>query len=288
MKKAAARLPKLVALFLLVFSLLGSVQTLSAQNKSLSAQAPQKSTAPSSPSVAPTADETPPAARQLLEITRKWLNGEMSTPGVSAGIREVSRASSNGQLKVQYHVFVTGAPKDQNSTMVSWPINARGPSRTFAGLSLLKDGLVSCAGRTPEQCGDPNKKDDPVELTFYPATGEVFRMALISQDQKTKLFFGIVPDPVTKSDNGCVLEAIRLLPKHELVLVRGQGFQPNESLEFKGKSYDEEHDWQPKANARGEYVTGLLPFVKDKKSGTTDVKLKGSKCAPTLTFEWGD
>jgi len=205
---------------LLVFSLLGSAQMLSAQNKSPSAQAPQKP-APPSQAVAPTNDEVPTVARQLLEVTRKWLNGEMSTPGVSAEIREISKLNSDGRLEVQYHVFVTGAPTDQNYTMVSWPINARGPSATVEGLSLLKDGLISCAGRTPEQCGDPNKKDDPVELTFYPATGEVFRMALISQDQKTKLFFAIVPDPVAKSDSGCVLEAIRLMPKHELVMVRG-------------------------------------------------------------------
>ena len=275
-------------LSLSVLGLLASVQALTAQDKSPSAQAPQKSTAPPSQTVAPITDEIPPVARQLLEVTLKWLNGEISTPGVTAEIREVSRMNSAGRLEVQYHVFVAGAPKDQNYTMVSWPINVRGPSATMEGLSLLKDGLISCAGRTPEQCGDPNKKDDPVELTFYPATGEVFRMALISQDQKIKLFFAIVPDPVAKSDNGCVLESIRLLPKHELVLVRGKGFQPNEGLEFNGKSYDEEHDWHPKADAHGEYVTGLLPFVKDKKSGTMEVKLKGSRCAPALTFEWGD
>jgi hypothetical protein len=232
MKKVAARLLSLVALSLLVFSLLGSVQTLSAQKKSSSAQAPQKSNAP-----------------QLLEVTRKWLNGEMSTPGVIAEIREVSRVNSDGRLEVKYHVFVTGAPKGQNYTMVSLPINARGPSPLMEGLSLLQDGLISCAGRTPEQCGDPNKIDDPVELTFNPATGEVFRMALISQDQKTQLFFAIVPDPVTKSHNSCVIEAIRLLPNHELVLLRGKGFQPNEDLEFKCKSYDEEHVGHPKADA---------------------------------------
>ena len=264
MKKVAARFLSLVALSLLVFSLLGSAQTLSAQNKSPSAQAPQKP-APPSQAVASTNDEVPPVARQLLEVTRKWLNGEMSTPGVSAEIREISRLNSDGRLEVQYHVFVTGAPKDQDYTMVSGPINARGPSATMEGLSLLKDGLISCAGRTPEQCGDPNKKDDPVELTFYPATGEVFRMALISQDQKTKLFFAIVPDPVAKSDYGCVLEAIRLMPKHELVMVRGKGFQPNEDLEFKSKTYDEEKGGHSKAGAQGEYITGLLPFYKDKK-----------------------
>ncbi len=214
----------------------------------------------------------------MLEVTRKWLNGEISTPGVTAEIREYSRTNVGGRLTVNITCSSAVLPGEQ-TTMFTWPINAQGPSRSLGGLSLLKDGLISCAGRTPEQCGDPNKKDDPVELTFYPATGEVFRMALISQDQKTKLFFAIVPDPVSGSDNGCVLEAIRLLPKHELVLVRGKGFQPNEGLEFNGKSYDEEHDWHPKADAHGEYVTGLLPFVKDKKSGTMEVKLKGSKCA---------
>src|ERR1700751_4598200 len=165
MKKVAARLLTLVALSLLVFSLLGLVRTLVAQDKSPSMQGPEKPAASPSQGVAPINDEVPLAARQLLEVTSKWLNGEMSTPGASAEIREVSRARSNGRLEVQYHVFITGASKGQNYDMVTWPINPRGPSPAFAGLSLLNDGLISCAGRTPEQCGDPNKKDDPVELT---------------------------------------------------------------------------------------------------------------------------
>jgi hypothetical protein len=288
MKKVAAQLLSLGALSLLVFSLLGSVRELSAQDKSPTAQAPQKPPAPPSQSVARINDEVPAAARQMLEVTRKWMSGEMSTPGVTAEIREYSRTNVDGRLTVQYHVLVSGAPKEQTYTMFIWPINAQGPSRSLGGLSLLKDGLISCAGRTPEQCGDPNKIDDPVEWTFNPANGEVFRMVLISQDQKTKLFFAIVPDPVAKCDNDCVLEAIRLMPKHELVMVRGKGFQPNEDLEFKSTTYDEEKDGHSKADARGEYITGLLPFYKDKKSGTTDLQLKGAKCAPALRFEWGD
>ena len=84
------------------------------------------------------------------------------------------------------------------------------------------------------------------------------------------------------------IEAIRSLPKHEQVLVRGKGFQLNEDLEFKSKSYDEEKGGHSKADAQGKYVIGLMPFVKDKKRGTTELKLKGAECAPTLTFEWGD
>jgi hypothetical protein len=288
MTKVLQELRVLAAMSLLVFSSSALVQSSVAQDKSPSAQATEKPTGPPSQSGASTSDEVPASARQMLEVTRKWLKGELSTPGVSAEIREYSRKTVDGRLTVQYHVFVTGAPKDQSYTMVTWPINARGPSASLEGLSLLKDGLISCAGRTPEQCGDPNKIDDPVEWTFYPATGEVFRMALISQDQKTKLFFAIVPEPVAKSDNGCVLEAIRLLPKHELVLVHGKGFQPNEDLDFKSKTYDEERGGRSKADGQGEFVTGLMPFFKGKKSGTTNLELKGARCAPTLTFQWGD
>ena len=203
-------------------------------------------------------------------------------------IREVSRTNTSGRLDVQYHLFVTGAPKDQSYTIFTWPSNAQGPSRSLGGLSLLKDGIISCAGRTPEQCGVPEKKDDPVEWTFYPIAGEVFRMTLVSQDLKTKLFLAIVPVPIAKNDNGCTLEAIRLLPKNKLVLLRAKGFQPNEDVEFESNSYDEKRGGRTKTDAQGEYFTGLLPFVKDKKRGTTDVKLKGAKCAPALTFEWGD
>jgi len=166
MAKVLQELRVLAAMSLLVFSSLTSAQASLAQDKSPSAQATEKPTGPPSQSGASTSDEVPAAARQMLEVTRKWLKGEMSTPGVSAEIHEYSRTNVDGRLAVRYHVFVTGASKDQNYTMVSWPINARGPSASMEGLSLLKDGLISCAGRTPEQCGDPNKIDDPENLLF--------------------------------------------------------------------------------------------------------------------------
>ena len=191
-------------------------------------------------------------------------------------------------FRAKYHLFVTGTLKDQTCTMINWPPNAQGPSPTLEGLSLLENGLMVCAARMREQCGDADKKDDPVEWTFNPLPGEVIRSTLISQDQKTKLFFAIVPDPVEKNDNGCTLEAIRLTQKNELLLVRAKGFQPNEDLVFQSESYDEKRCGHAKADAQGEYFAGLMPFVKDKKRGTTEITLKGAKCAPALAFEWGE
>lgn len=233
-------------------------------------------------------DSVPPAAEKLFRVTQQWLSNKMSSTGMTADIREIARTKTNGQVEVKYHVFLNGAPKDQTYSLVSWPINAREFSETLKGMSLLEDGLVVCAGRADDQCGDPDKKDDPVDFTFHPAEGEPSRLALISANSKAKVFFVIVPVPILKKDNNCTLEAMRLLPKYELVLIRGTGFQPNENLQFKSRSFDETHDSAVSADDHGEYVSGLLPFVKGKTKGTTEVKLIGANCGLALSFEWGN
>jgi hypothetical protein len=226
-------------------------------------------------------------AAGIVNITRDWLNGKLSTPGISVEIHEVSRSIDRGELKVRYNVFVKGAPKNQTYTLISWPINAAKPLEQMSGLTISAAGLVVCAGRTPEQCGDSQKLDDPVDFAFLPGRGEIFRMALVSANGDAKVFFAIVPDPIIRTSGGCSLEAVRLMPRFELVLIRAKGYQSKEDLLFASKSYDEPHEGQVKADSDGTYVSALLPFVKGKPSGRTTVKLKGASCATELSFEWG-
>ncbi len=123
----------------------------------------------------------------------------------------------------------------QTYTLVDWPPNAPDPSPSIAGLSVLEDGLVVCAGRATDQCSHPDKpekKDAPVKLVFYPLEGEIYRLALVSQDQRAKVFFAVIPSPIRETDNGCTLEAVSLRLKNQLVLIRGKGFQPNESVDL--------------------------------------------------------
>jgi len=223
----------------------------------------------------------------LVNVSRQWFDQKLSTPGATAAVQETSRSTSDGLLVVKYEVHVKGAPKDQTYTYLHWPINAREPVEDLSGLSIAADGLVVRAGRTPEQCGTPDKPDDPVDFTFAPAKGEPFRMALVSADGHSKVMFAVVPDPIVAADKSCSLEIIRLLPRFDAVLIRGKGYKPNETLSFASKSYDERHDWQPKADADGRYDAALMPFVKGKQSGKTDVTLKGENCAPRVSFEWG-
>jgi hypothetical protein len=231
------------------------------------------------------------AAQRTVTATKRWLAGTMSTPGMSAQLREISRGEVKGKLEVQYHIFLTSAPKDQTYTLVDWPPNYPDPAPSIAGLSILDDGLVVCAGRATDQCSHsdkPEKKDVPVKLVFYPLDGEIYRLALVSQDQKAKIFFAVIPAPIQATNNGCTLEVISLRLKNELVLIRGKGFQPNESVGFESTSYEQTHTGTDQVDANGEFQLPMQPFLAGKSGGTTEIKLSGAKCAPVLKFQWGN
>jgi hypothetical protein len=240
-------------------------------------------------SMSPTS-QTPDASEALVRlvgITRDWLKSKISTPGTSAEVREIERERGNGGLRIDYHIFVKGAPKDELYDVQLWSISAKEPSLVLSGVSIAPDGLLICAGRKPGQCRG-EKLDDDIALTVLnPGKGEPFRWALVSFDNKTKVFFGAVPDAISAKDKGCVLEVIRLLPKFELAMIRARGYRPDEELQFSSKSYDEAHEIQARSDADGEYVGAMLPNVKDKDFGKTEVTLKGAGCAPKLSFEWG-
>lgn len=108
------------------------------------------------------------AANKMAAMTHDWIKGKASSPGTSIDIRETMRAKDGGRLIVKYNAYVNGAPKDQTYTLVQWPTNAPGPSEILRGLSISAEGLLVCVGRTPEQCGEADKQDDPVNLTFLP------------------------------------------------------------------------------------------------------------------------
>ena len=110
---------------------------------------------------------------------------------------------------------------------------------------------------------------------------------LVSDDQKTTVMFGVVPDPLLSTDRGCTVEAIRLLPKWELVLVRAKGFQPGAPVHFWMKSGDETQQREAEADSNGEYFAATLPFVKGEASGRSDVRVTSADCSPSVAFEWG-
>ena len=205
----------------------------------------------------------------------------MSSPGASIEAKEVLRQGST----VQYHFFVHGLPADKLYKFFSWSVNEQEPADQMEGISIGKNGLLICAGRTPQQCGDASQKDDPIEFTFSPRKAEPLRVAFISADARVAMV--LVPDPVKSKDKNCTLEVVRLLPNFELGDFMGSGFTPNARVEFDSQSYDEKHRLESTANADGNLEFATQPFVSGHDNGTMKVKALGTQCSPAVQLDWG-
>lgn len=206
---------------------------------------------------------------------------KLSSSGASVRAKEVGRQGS----LVQYHLYVSGLPSNVLYTAVSWPVTQAKPSPVMEGVSLGKDGIVMCAGRTPKQCGDSSKKDDPIEFAFDAVKGEPYRVALVAGNDKAAVV--IVPDPIMAKDKGCTLRVERLLPHFELAYFTGSGFPPNSDVSFDGQSYGEKHPVSTKTDGDGNLQFALMPFVSGHHKGTTTIKGIGTTCSPAIKFEWG-
>jgi hypothetical protein len=225
-------------------------------------------------------------ATQMYKLDLAWMQNRVSTPGTSAELREISRNNENAKLVVRYQMIVHGAPTDKLYQYLNWPINAREPVLTMNGLSISKNGVVVCAGRTPEQCSG-DKPDDPVDFVMAPAKGELYRLALVSPDEDVKVTAFVVPDPIVGKNKGCSVEVVRLMAKFELVMLKGSGFGPNEEVSFWSESYGETHEGKPKADSDGKFDVALLPFVKGKTGGEMKMLVKGTACSPSVSFRYG-
>jgi len=209
----------------------------------------------------------------------------MVPSGMSIEAREISRkGKSDENLVVQYHIFVKGVPPDTLLQEIEWPVNASKPSSPLQGISVGKDGILMCAGKTPEQCGDPKKPDDPIEFITVPRPGEPTRLAFVAQN--VKIGTVIVPDPIESSDKGCTLTAVRLTSKFELAFLSGTGYPPNADVHYR-VSGETNNDLVIKSDNTGTIRVSVIPYPGKKNNGAVTVKIMESKCSPQVSYHWG-
>jgi hypothetical protein len=245
------------------------------------------------PKAKPPAATTPaqphrPTDEELMaktaEATIDW--DKKTTPGAKVDVLLIKKDQVADKPVMQYHVKVTGAPKNKFYTLMAWPITLAAPVIMVDGLVIAADGTVGCPADSTKSCAQ-SMKGAELKLTYTPGIGEIYRHALVSEDHATRIFFSIVPAPMVEQDKTCSLEIVRLSPRFELALIRGKGFTPGEQISFHTQSYQEVHDSQTKVSPQGEFWATLSPFVKGRTMGTTQVVVKSKSCGPTLSFEWG-
>jgi hypothetical protein len=210
---------------------------------------------------------------------------QMIPSGTSIEAKEISRTGRSGSdLIVKYHILLKGIPADTLFQYIDWPVNAEKATARLGGISLGKNGILMCAGREPEQCGDPKKPDDPIDFILMPRKGEPTRLAFISKD--VKIGTVIVPDPIRADDKGCTLSAVRLTPKFELAFLSGSGYPPNTDLHYRVSS-EMTSDFVIKSDSNGTIRVSVIPYPGKKAKGKVSVKVTESMCFPELSYAWG-
>jgi hypothetical protein len=258
-------------------------------NLSLLAGGQAKPAQPAAKTAAPQQAPDNDAAIQaeLTKTVNATINWDKSTtPGAKADVQLIKKDQSNGRPLMQYHLKISGAPRNKLYNLIAWPIMVQQPATIMEGLAIAADGTVGCPPNSDRSCAERFKGAE-LKLTYTPTLGEIYRHALISEDHQTRIFFTIVPAPMIEHDKTCSLEVVRLSPRFELALIRGRGFTPGEQLALHTQSYQEAHDSQAKVDQNGEFWAVLTPFVKGRTLGTTQAAVRGKSCAPTLAFEWG-
>jgi len=208
---------------------------------------------------------------------------KLSTPGASIDLKLIKSGEKDGHIFSSYNPVITGAPRDQSYALFQLSIGQTEPVLAAPALYISEDG-----GLCQEQNMCHDGTGPIVQLSFLPAKGEPYRLALVSKDTKYKIVAMVIPNPILADDQGCHVEVIRATPKFEIAILRGKGFKPKETFKYTSNSAGEVIQGSIKVDAKGEFVLALEPFVKGKDLGNDEVTLAASNCAPKVTYLWGN
>jgi hypothetical protein len=195
-----------------------------------------------------------------------------------------SQTGPDGRPIMQVHIFINGAPDGTIFEQQVIPVGEDKPTSETQGITAGKDGILMCAGRTPEECTG-NGPDDPVEFTMQPYKGEPFRFLFVSD--KGTIGTVIVPYPVAGKDHNCTLSAVRLTPMFDLALITATGVPPNTDIHY--TSTGSSSPQVIKSDSRGVLRFSFIPHPdhRGQTSGTMKIKLQEPQCSPEVSYNWG-
>lgn len=234
---------------------------------------------------APSADETGPHLVSRLMNFHIALESK-APPGWSISATPVSLdRGPNNTVIAQVHIFIHGAPPDTLFEQQSAPVGDDKIEPGMAGITVGKDGILMCAGRSPDQCGDAKRPDDPIEFTSQSIPGEPLRFLFVSP--AGSIGFILVTNPISGRNKGCTVSAVRLAPAFELALITGTGYPPETDVHYT-TSPNGGGDHVIHTDQRGVFRFSLIPYSKGAKRGEVKVKIQTPACSPELTYSWGD
>jgi hypothetical protein len=245
-------------------------------------------------------------AAQAPELVRLQSELEQTVPpGVSIQAKEVYRKGTSGKdLEVRYNIYVRGVPAGTTFRQAQFPVNSDKAVPGINGITLNSDGLMICAGRTPSQCHNGSKVDDPVLFSeVQPLKGEPRRSVFLASNLRIPIT--LLPDPVQSTDRGCTLSALRLTARFELADIEGFGFPPNTDVHLRfsddqsagvsmvsddggvSTSHPGDTNIAVRSDAGGTIQTATLFNVSRHPTGRETVEVTDGSCAPKISYAWG-
>jgi hypothetical protein len=251
----------------------------------------------------PSFKELSAQAPELVQLQSEF--EQTVPPGVTIRVKEIYRKGKSGKdLAVGYNIYVTGVPSGTTFRQAQFPVNNDKAVAGINGITLNRDGLMICAGRTATQCHNGSKVDDPVLFDEQqPLKGEPRRSVFLAPDLRIPIT--LLPDPIQSVDKGCRLSAIRLTAKFELAYIEGSGFPPNSDVHLRfsddqdaGASIVSEDggvtvahpgdtNLSVRSDGAGAIQTAALFNVSRHPKGMETVEVTDPNCSPKVSYQWG-
>lgn len=207
---------------------------------------------------------------------------KFNSQGAKLTYKEVGRTFVSGRTVVTYNLFASGLPKGEH--FVFWVLNVGGEPKGVADAYLNEEGKVV------NVLADPQRRiaEDPIRVGAFGGKAEPIGVALISDDDRWRVFAQIVPFPLDVVSGPCHLSAIETGPYYSAMFIEVSGLEPNEELTVDQQSENESGQTKTKADDHGNYNVSLFPFVKGKRSGKARFNLASKSCKIGIEFPWGD
>src|SRR3984893_7272473 len=140
-----------------------------------------------------------------------------NSQGTKLTYKEMGRTFVSGRTMVTYNLFASGIPKGQH--WVLWVLNVGGKPQPTADAYINDDGRIANALADSQR----HVPEDPINVKVFGGKGEPIQFALISDDDRFRVFTQIVPFPIEVISGPCRLSAIQTAPYSLGMLIRVTG-----------------------------------------------------------------
>lgn len=225
---------------------------------------------------------------QLISWDRKaeGLVTPMNPHGLKWEFKETGVGDTPHGHTIGMSATVYGAPRNQPWDVLVWELDKPNPGVQYKDAWVNLEGYLWRA-RPRDEAQEANGGEGAIHYSFQGAKGEAYRYMLLSKDQKIRIYGLAIPFPNVKKMGKCTAELRLGTMDGRLLLVRGEGFAPNAMAHLETVTAGKPSDQELKTDAKGTFMTGLMPPATTDESGVRQITVSGTGCSMHFEQPWG-